>query len=102
LIQFQALYLAITVERHEMNTAQQIAAQKKQHRLGPSRLIEQGLEVVTGAIYPFTSFRQTIKYRLINDMEPMSVQMSSRLKERDSLIFDFVEMVTGEAYRVAP
>ena len=28
LIRFRALYLAITVERHEMNTAQQIAALK--------------------------------------------------------------------------
>jgi hypothetical protein len=32
-------------------------------------------------------------------MEPMSVQLLLRLKERDSLIFDFVEMVTEEACR---
>jgi hypothetical protein len=36
LIRFRALYLAITVERREMNTAQQIAALKKLHRLGLS------------------------------------------------------------------
>jgi len=29
----------------------------------------------------------------------MSVQMFSRLKERDLLIFDFIEMVTEEACR---
>jgi hypothetical protein len=32
-------------------------------------------------------------------MKPMSVQMFSRLKERDSLILDFVELVTEEACR---
>jgi hypothetical protein len=65
-------------------------------------LIEQGLAVVTGAINLFTSLPQTIKYRFINGIEPMSVQMFSRLKERDSLIFDFVEMVTEEACRWRP
>jgi hypothetical protein len=30
----------------------------------------------------------------------MSLQMFSRLKERDSLIFDFVEMVTEETCRL--
>jgi hypothetical protein len=47
----------------------------------------------------FRSSPQTIKYRFINDVEPMSVQMFSRLKERDSLIFYFVEVVTVEACR---
>lgn len=45
---------------------------------------------MTGTINLFTSLPQTIKYRFINDIEPMSLQMFSRLKERDSLIFDFV------------
>jgi hypothetical protein len=62
-------------------------------------LIEQGPGVVTGAINLFRSSPQTIKYRFINDVEPMSVQMFSRLKERDLLIFDFIEMVTEEACR---
>lgn len=62
-------------------------------------LTEQRLEVVTGAINLFTSLPQTIRYRFINDMEPMSVQTFSRLKERYSLTFDFVEMVTEEACR---
>ncbi|EUC12070.1 hypothetical protein PMI06_008849 [Burkholderia sp. BT03] len=46
-----------------------------------------------------TSSSQTVKYRFINDVEPLPVQMFSRLKERDSLIFDFVEIVTEEACR---
>ena len=62
-------------------------------------LIEQGLGVLNSAINLFTSLPQTIKSRFINDMEPMSVQMFSRLKECDSPIFDFVEMVTEEACR---
>ena len=62
-------------------------------------LIEQGLGVLNSAINLFTSLPQTIKCRFINDMEPMSVQMFSRLKERDSLIFDFVEMITKEVCR---
>jgi hypothetical protein len=33
-------------------------------------------------------------------MEPMSVQMFSRLEERDSLIFDFGEIVAEEACRL--
>ncbi|MFP3559088.1 hypothetical protein SB861_51905 [Paraburkholderia sp. SIMBA_049] len=57
-------------------------------------------DVVAGAINLFTSSPQTVKYRFINDVEPMSVQMFSRLKERASLIFYFVEIVTVEACRL--
>lgn len=187
LIRFRALYPDITIERHEMNMAQQIAALKRNgvdlglglpagsllndariltepllesscavlvhrdHRLtnvdclnrvdlvhervitsaraanalpydsivphfrsvglrpnfvyetlqaqAGTTLIQQGPGVVTGAINLFTSSPQTVKYRFINDVEPMSVQMFSCLKERDSLIFDFVEMATEEACR---
>jgi hypothetical protein len=55
---------------------------------------------LTGTINLFTSLPQTIKCRFINDIEPMSLQMFSRLKERDSLSFDFVEMVTEETCRL--
>jgi DNA-binding transcriptional LysR family regulator len=60
-------------------------------------LVEQGLGAMIGTTYVFSSLPKTLHYRLINGLEPTTVQMLSRADERDSLILDFIELAAEEA-----
>jgi DNA-binding transcriptional LysR family regulator len=93
LIRFQALYPDITVERHEMNTAQQIAALKRNN-------IDLGFALPAGSLLSDAEIlTDPIKYRFINDMEPMAVQNVLALERARFADFRFRCMVTEEACR---
>jgi DNA-binding transcriptional LysR family regulator len=60
-------------------------------------LVEQGMGVMIGTTYVFSALPKTLHYRLINGLEPITVQMHSRADEHDSLILDFIELAAEEA-----
>ncbi|MCX4173885.1 MULTISPECIES: LysR substrate-binding domain-containing protein [Paraburkholderia] len=60
-------------------------------------LIEQGLGAMIGTTYLFSSLPKTLRYRQINGLEPVTVQMLSRTNERNSLILDFLDLAAEEA-----
>ncbi len=76
-----------------------IVYETSQAQVGIS-LVEQGLGVMLDTTHVFTSLPQALRFRFINGMEPVTVQMFYRLNERDSLILDFIELVTEEARRL--
>jgi DNA-binding transcriptional LysR family regulator len=60
-------------------------------------LVEQGLGAMIGTTYLFSSLPKTLRYRQINGLKPVTVQMLSRTNERNSLILDFLDLAAEEA-----
>ncbi len=60
-------------------------------------LVEQGLGAMIGTTYVFSSLPNSLHYRLINGLDPITVQMLARANERNSLILDFLELAAEEA-----
>ncbi len=50
-----------------------------------------------GTTYVFSSLPNSLHYRLINGLDPITVQMLARANERNSLILDFLELAAEEA-----
>jgi DNA-binding transcriptional LysR family regulator len=61
------------------------------------KLIEQGFGAMIGTTYLFSSLPETLHYQRINGLAPVTVQMLSRLHERNSLTLDFLDLVAEEA-----